>query len=145
MPKVENSKVQISFKINKELLKALETKCRAEQITKTEMCAIALEKELYKDVNLYNELLGTSQEIIRIQNRIEKKFDIYSSMFVYFLKYFFTAHMAELNKENVGSLNAAFAIGEEKKEKFLKNFKLENKQMTNIIESLLADYIAQEV
>lgn len=144
MAKVENTKVQVSFKINRELNKVLEQKAKLEQMTKTNLCEIALEKELYKDVNIQNELLGSNQEIIKTINRLEKKFDVYTSMFIYFLKFFFTAHKEEFNREKIGDINTAFNIGEEKKNNFISLFKQENKHMTNIIEALLADYIIQE-
>ena len=141
MPKIDTSKIQVSFKINRELNKVLEKKARLEQVTKTDLCQKALENELYKDTNIQNELLGSTQAIIKNQKRLEKKFDVYSTMFIYFLKYFFTAHKIEF--EN--SKSSSFEIGEERKNKFIDNFKLENRQMSNIIEALLADYVAQEL
>lgn len=141
MPKIDTSKIQVSFKINRELNKVLEKKAKLEQVTKTDLCQKALENELYKDTNIQNELLGATQAIIKNQKRLEKKFDVYSTMFIYFLKYFFTAHSVEFEKSN----HKNFEAGEERKEKFIQNFKMENKQMSNIIEALLADYVAQEI
>lgn len=140
----KTNKILINFRIPMQLKKDIDGKAKSENLNNTEFIVKALNNEVYKDINIHNAELGTLQEILRIEKNIERKIDVFSNIFIYFLKYFFAIHTKELEDKNVHNLNDLFDKGEVRKNTFIKNFRKENKNVVSILETVLADYITEE-
>lgn len=144
MAKIDNTQTQrLCIRIPLQLYQDIKTKTALEQTTVTDYVSKAIRNEVYKDVNITNAQLGALQEIISMNKNLDRKLDLFSNLFIYYIKSFFATHKTEL--DNPAKQNEdLFRYGEGWKNKFIKNFKIENKNVQSILESVLADYLIEE-
>lgn len=144
MPRDKKDITRFTFRLPRGIDQDLSKRAAFENLSKSELCLNYIRNELYKDVNIENAQLGALQELLTLSHKLEKKLDVFSNIFIYYLKYFFATHAKELDKDIVGNINELMEKGEINKDIFIKNFKTKNNHMTSLIESLLADFIAQD-
>ncbi|MGN0731887.1 MAG: hypothetical protein ACI4MA_08300 [Treponema sp.] len=133
------------LRLEKEFLTQIEEKAALEKMSATEFIEYAIKKELYSDINIQNELLAKFELMHSDINRVSKNLDVLASIFLYYLKYYFSIEKAEIDNISPEMRNAVFEQGEKRRNSFIANFKKENRHLKSLFEVLLADYLVKAV
>ena len=133
------------LRLEKEFLTQIEEKAALEKMSATEFIEYAIKKELYSDINIQNELLAKFELMHSDINRVSKNLDVLASIFLYYLKYYFSIEKAEIDNISPEMRNAVFEQGEKRRNSFITNFKKENRHLKSLFEVLLADYLIKAV
>lgn len=138
----EKELTQLSIRVDRNTWNAIIEKTLIKKCTKTDYVIEAIKNDLTKDVNLENQQLGMLNEIYTSIKNNTRKLDIFSSLFLYFIKFFFAIHNENLKL--MEDKNDIFKEAEKARESFLKFYKLENKRTLTVVDALLNDFIIQD-
>ena len=103
------------LRLEKEFLTQIEEKAALEKMSATEFIEYAIKKELYSDINIQNELLAKFELMHSDINRVSKNLDVLASIFLYYLKYYFSIEKAEIDNISPEMRNAVFEQGEKRR------------------------------
>lgn len=90
--------MRVNFRCEDKLYEELSARSQLENKTITDLMKEAIVEYLYKDTNIQNELLGCIEQINSNVNKANKQFNLFYSMYIYFLNYFFSCNIKEMNQ-----------------------------------------------
>ena len=148
----------ITFRCNDPLYKELENRANIDSCTITDLIKKAVVEYLRKDLNIQNELLGTLTQNNVSLKKIMNENKMYHSVFMFFLKYFFAStqdifdswRVPEEKNLPIADAPKSWKLYKEKLDKgktgvenFVEAFQVENPQIRNLIDVLIANCIEE--
>lgn len=144
MPKINNSTETKSVVFSREELNNIRLRAGNLGITCNEFIRQACKDYMEKDLKVENALISSLERIESSLNHTTKKVDIFNSVFLYWLKFYFAFSSADFdNLPSREAQNQKLDKGENKRNIFLKWYKRDNQHMLNIYESLLGDFLLE--
>ncbi len=137
--------VHYSMRISADLKNQIEAKAVSLGVKPAEVIRSALTEYVQKDVSITNEVLGFLSGIQKDVERLQRRFELHSNVFIFFLRFFFAFEGKEL--ENIPKENRKqfFDKGERRRNDFIRLFKQQTSNKVNVFEMLLADCLGEEM
>lgn len=134
-----------SVRFKNELYEEIKARAAVKNITESEFIRKCVESQLASDLEMQDELVATIGSFKSELLNVKREVKIFSSMFVYWLKYYFTLSGSEFDELPDGDVKKlAFAKGEIRKNKFVEMYKKENKSYKSIYEQIVADFLTEK-
>lgn len=131
------------MRLNKELKKKIEAKAASEGMSLSEAVRSSLNDYLHKDVNINNEILGHLTSLETEIEQLTRRQELHSNVFIYFLRFFFAFSGKEIEQVPKEMRKQFFDKGEKRRDDFIKLFKSQVSNHTNIFEMMLGDLITE--
>jgi|GEM_PF-6839460 len=138
------NKAKFSIKLDEHLLLEIKNKALLEGCNPSELIRSAITEYLTRDINIHSQELGAIESLRSDIKSIDKKLDLFSSLWIYWLRFYF-CYVPQFKPQSQEAEDTFFAKGEKMKEDMLSNFKKSFKNSPRLIEILLADYLVKEV
>lgn len=136
---------KLSIRFKSELYEEIKARCAAKHTTESEFIRSCVEKQLGSDLEIQNELVSTIGNFRSELFGVKREIKIFSNLFVYWLKYYFTLSGADFDAlPDGGAKTLAFGKGEARRNKFIEMYKLENKEYKALFEQIFADFMTEK-
>ena len=136
---------RIAIRLSNSLREILEVRAHAKKIPLSEFIRQSLEKQTSGDIEIQNELVDTLGQLRSEILNIKREVNIFSSMFIYWLRFYFTLAGQEFDAIPEGAARQVqFKKGDERRDKFLAMYKRDNTNMRTLFEQLFADFLTEE-
>jgi hypothetical protein len=132
------------LRIPDEMRLQINSRAALEGCTPSELIKGAITEYLTKDINIQAQELGVLEALRGQLNFLDKKTELLSSLWLFWLKYYFalTKGFGDIPQEVI---DEQFKKGEYRKNMMIKDYKEKMKKQPSFLETLLADYLGKEV
>jgi hypothetical protein len=139
----ESKKEKIkNIRVSYEIANFLAVKAKEQHCTESDIIREALNDYLFRDINNANLLLASNQGLKLAMDKVDRKTELLTRLFLFWLKYFFTyaPQLPERREEKVAQIK----IGEARKKGMLEDFKKDLQENPSLIEQLVMDFFEFE-
>lgn len=138
MPKEEeNKEVRFTLRYSAYLNDLVMKKAKELEMSKNEICIIALQEYLTRDITDESLLLAKLSDMQRTVRMTDNKIEVWGKMFMYYLRYFFL--FSPEYPEDREIFSKALKNAEKRTQGFLRRQKEFMKESPRFLEMLLAD------
>jgi hypothetical protein len=138
------SKDTITFRVSETMENQIKSRAALEGCSPSDLIRSAISEYLGRDLNIHAQMSGATESLRSDIKFLDKKTELGNSLFLYWLKYYFTftKGISDIPSEERKALIEA---GERRQRVMLESFKKDMKRNSQtLLEILLADYLAEE-
>lgn len=137
-------KKRITLRLTDKVQEIVELRANQRKISVSEFVRECLEQETMGDIEIQNELISTLGQLRSEILNIKREVNVFTSMFIYWLRFYFTLAGQEFDAIPEGSARQVqFKKGDERRDKFLAMYKRDNRHMRTLFEQLFADFMTE--
>lgn len=135
----------LGIRVSDELNDVLEKRAASRKIPVSELVRDCIDKQLNLDLDIQNELMVTLGSFRTDLMNVKREMDIFSSMFLYWLRFYFTLSADSFDEIPEGvARQMAFQKGDDRRDKFISMYKRDNPHLQTLFEQLFADFAMKE-
>lgn len=138
------SVIKFTIRITERLYSEIKERALLEGCNPSELVRGAVKDYLTRDLKIQSQVLGAVESLRSDIKYVDKKTELFSSLWMYWLQYYFTF------TKGFGDLPAdqrkvLIEAGKRRQKTMIDSYKKDMKAQPALIEVLLADYLGQEV